>query len=134
MRRIRYRDRLRQAFRSRALTVGLLILAGLVSTAVGREVARYAAVRQELDQLAREISQAASATNNLKQVMASLQSATAQEGAARTRLNLQRPGERVLVIPGLPDAQQPSATETDQPADPPESNSQRWWKFLFQSS
>lgn len=133
MHRPRYRDRLRQTLRSRALTVGLLVVAGLVSTAVGREVARYVAVRQELDRLASEIDRAASTTDNLEQVMASLKSATAQEGAARTRLNLQKPGEKVLVIPDLTSLDQPSTAEPDRPAPTTESNSQRWWKFLFQS-
>lgn len=114
------------------LTLALLILAGLISLALGREVARYVAVRQELERLTSEITNAESSTQQLEHVLASLKSTTFQEGAARTRLNLQKPGEKVLVIPNVSSTNQSirEAEPTDgSPAT--ESNTRRWWKFIF---
>ncbi len=135
MSRLQRRQRLSALLKSRVLTLALLILALGVSLAVGREVARQLSVKRELVRLKKGILEAERSTQELQTLIASLRSPTFQEGAARTRLNLQKSGEKVLVIPDLVPSSQPT-NQSDSPSATPtqertEKNSQRWWKFLF---
>ncbi len=125
------------ALRSRAVTLGLVIVAGAVCLALGREAARRVAVQQELDRLTGQITEAESSTKGLERLLATLQSATYEEGEARTKRNLMKPGENVLVIPTTnvvagstnADTQGPGASGTTKP-----NNSSRWWNFIFHTS
>lgn len=135
MARLQRRQRLSALLKSRVLTLALLVLALSVSLAVGREVARQLSVKRELARLKTSIQEAEQSTKALQDVIASLRSPTFQEGAARTRLNLQKPGEKVLVIPDLAPSSQPT-NQSDSPSVAPtkertEKSSQRWWKFFF---
>lgn len=128
-------SRFRTLLRSRTLTVGLLVTAGAMSLALGREIAQRVSVQQELDRLTKDIAQAEQATKDLEQFLTTLKSPSYQEGQARTELNLQKPGEKVLVIPptnanlngsdvngsGLAGSQSSGRT----------SNYQRWWEYFF---
>lgn len=116
-----------------------MLMAALVSLALGREMARRVSVQQEIDRLTKEIAQAEQSTKELEQLMATVQSSTFQEGTARTRFNLQKPGENVLVIPDLETNANASAGEdetkqTTGGRQPDTSNVHRWWEFLFPST
>lgn len=127
-------QRLRGFLGSRALTLTLLVAAGTVSLAFGREIARRVSVQQELERLTGEIATAEQSTKDLENLIAALKSPSFQEGAARTQLNLQKPGENVLVIPAAtPGIPGPTNTATQASADQPaaRSNAQRWWNYLF---
>ncbi|MFH0828666.1 MAG: septum formation initiator family protein [Candidatus Kerfeldbacteria bacterium] len=125
-------------WRSRAVTLALIIIAGAVSLAFGREIARRVSVQQELDRLTSEISQAEETTKSLETLLATLKSATYEEGAARTRLNLQKPGEKVLVVPDVSAVTSAVNTEGESAQDvqskPKENNTRRWWDFIFHSA
>lgn len=122
--------------RSRVVTLALIIIAGAVSLAFGREIARRVTVQRELDRLTTEITQAESATKSLETLLATLKSTTYEEGAARMRLNLQKPGEKVLVVPdALVDTATVDADGGDNTGSttpiPKENNTHRWWDFIF---
>lgn len=131
------RTRLIELLRSRAFTVGLLVIAVAISLATGREVARRVAVQQELDRLTAEIEQEEESSKGLERLLATLRSSTFEEGSARTHLNLQKPGEKVLVVPevtvgeGADTAVQQQDTPTTPPVVP---NSRKWWDFIFTTS
>ncbi len=133
--RLNPRKRFKAALRSRSLTLVLLIIAGAVSLAVGREVARRVSVQREVNRLTQDITAAQRSTDDLSRLIATLRSVTYQEGAARTQLNLQKPGERVVVIPDDQDDVQSAPVEQRGPTAPvaPEPNARRWWNFLFGS-
>lgn len=135
--RLSRQDRIRAVVRSRILTMSLLGGACLVSLAVGREVGRRVSVQQEVDRLKAEIVEAEASTTDLEALIATLNSATFEEGAARTTLNLQKPGERVLVVPGsnaaANDSVKTNVTQSERITTDhqEESNTERWWDFLF---
>ena len=134
MRRDFRRKWLSSFLRSRALTVCLLVLAVAISLAVGREVAREISVHQEVNRLSAEISRAEQSSNQLSQLIATLQSPTFQERTARTKLNLQKPGEKVLIIPDLNNANRAATRQPDARSEAPitpAANTHRWWNFLF---
>lgn len=134
------RERILGLLRSRAITVGLIVIAGAICVALGREVARRVTVQREIDRLTEDIVAAERSTQDLDRLLATLKSSTYEEGAARTYLNLQKPGENVLVVPDLntgnvnsvnevPDRAAGQAASTSN-----ETNSKKWWDFIFHSS
>jgi len=112
-----------------------MVAAGAVSFGLGREIVRRVGVQQEIERLTKSISEAQASTTQLEQLIATLKSPSYEEGAARTQLNLQKPGESVLVVP-LADS--PAANSSSSGSGPtpsqeesPQSNPERWWNFLF---
>jgi len=136
MARYHHRRSFTDILQSRFTTIVLLIIAGAVSIAVGREMLRRITVQQEFHRLSQEIATAEHETERLESLIATLKSATFQEGAIRTKRNLQRPGESVLVIPGIEDRQRQNFDLTTRRVEEgaPRTNTQRWWQFLFRSS
>lgn len=131
------RTRLIELLRSRAFTIGLLVIAVAISLATGREVARRVSVQQEIDRLTAEIEQAEASTKGLERLLATLKSSTFEEGSARTHLNLQKPGEKVLVVPDVTSGEGIDAAvpQMNAPADSPAvPNSRKWWDFIFNTS
>lgn len=134
------RERILKLLRSRAITVGLIVIAGAICVALGREVARRVTVQRELDRLTKDIAAAEQSTQDLDRLLATLKSSTYEEGAARTYLNLQKSGENVLVVPDLNTGNVNTVNEapdrdTDQaPSTSNDTNSKKWWDFLFHSS
>jgi hypothetical protein len=134
------RERILNLLRSRAITVGLVVIAGVICVALGREVARRVTVQREIDRLTKDITAAEQSTQDLDRLLATLKSTTYEEGAARTYLNLQKPGENVLVVPDLNTENVNSVNETpnkgsDQDlSTADETNSKKWWDFIFHSS
>lgn len=131
------KSKLNAVFRSRAFTLTLLVVASAVSVAVGREVARRVVVHKEVERLTRDIARSEEKTRDLEKLIAVLQSPTFEERAARTHLNLQKSGEKVIIIPDLQTSEdtRDNGKEETVRAQPdynsPVSNTQRWWKFLF---
>jgi len=134
------RERILILLRSRAITVSLIVIAGAICVALGREGARRVAVQRELDRLTKDITAAEQSTKDLNRLLATLKSATYEEGAARTRMNLQKPGENVLVVPDVNAARDVSANEANAETagrsapQANETNSKKWWDFIFHSS
>ncbi|MBI4092448.1 MAG: septum formation initiator family protein [Candidatus Kerfeldbacteria bacterium] len=134
MPRLRSRQRSRSFLRSRAITVGLLVVTGAISLAVGREIARQVSIQQELQRLKAEIARSEQSTQNIERLITTLKSQTYQEGEARTRLNLQKPGENVLIIPNLSvneNSNRQASGEQAPESTSPKTNPNRWWNFLF---
>ena len=137
MARIMRRERILGAFRSRVMTLTLIVIAGAVCLALGREAARRVAVQQEIDRLTKDITVADQSTKELDHLLATLKSSTFEEGAARTYLNLQKPGEKVLVVPDSTTNSAtvvPGASTEPSPQKAPTKNTKRWWDFIFHSS
>lgn len=125
------------ALRSRATTLGLVIVAGAVCLALGREAARRVSVQQELDRLTSQITEAESSTTSLERLLATLQSTTYEEGESRTKRNLMKPGESVLVVPDTNVAGESvnaGAEGADAQNASKQNNSTRWWDFIFHTT
>lgn len=134
MPRFQRRQRFAAFLGSRAFTILLLLLAAGMSLAVGREIARRVSVQREIDRLTKHIGEAERSSTELQNLIASLKSSTFEEGVARTRFNLQKSGESVLVIPNLTatpsaNAAPESPEQTNVPAET--KNTQRWWNYFF---
>ncbi len=134
------RERILNLLRSRVITVGLIVVAIGTCVALGREVARRVTVQREIDRLTKDISVAEQSTQNLDRLLVTLKSSTYEEGAARTYMNLQKPGETVLVVPDVdPSNLNGPVGSIDTPSAPSapksnDTNSKKWWDFIFHSS
>ncbi len=134
------RERILILLRSRVITVSLIVIAGAICVALGREGARRVTVQRELDRLTRDIVAAEAKTQDLDRMLTILKSTTYEEGEARTSMNLQKPGEKVLVVPDVDTGSvSGDAAASDGTAEQPSerskgSNTGKWWDFIFHPS
>jgi hypothetical protein len=108
-----------------------------VSVSLLKEVFRRHTVANEVTSLQQEIGELESKNVDLESLIGYLQSPTYTEEEARLKLGLQRPGEKVLAIPGTngnsSEVLGTNAARPDQAssAAADRSNPQKWWAFLF---
>jgi cell division protein FtsB len=116
-----------------------IILVGLVAWGFLGEYQRSRALQQEiaaLDARATELRQENLELTDLREKLAG---SNAMEREARLKLNLQKPGEEVVVIRGEPAVAtrsvvaSPDGTDAASAEEAPTSlgNARRWWDFFF---
>ena len=106
----------------------LLFVAGVIYLifVVGKTVYQNYQIQQEILGLKNDITNLAQANKDLSAQILYYQSPSYQERIGREKLNLQKPGEKVIVI--LPEAKAKVVKE-----DPyvKLTNPQKWWLFFF---
>ncbi len=108
---------------------GLVVIVGL-GIALTRDVIRKARIRKEITALEQQIGGLERRNEELAGLIDYFESDTFTEREARAKLNVQRPGEKVIEV------QQPSGEPTTQIAiaevvTEPQTNPERWWTFFF---
>ena len=110
------------------LLLSLLIIGGVlfILYAVGNTVYENYQIQQEILGLKNDIANLAQGNKDLSAQILYYQSPSYQERIAREKLNLQKPGEKVIVI--MPEAKAKAVKE-----DPyvKLTNPQKWWLFFF---
>ncbi len=90
-------------------------------------------VGQESGRLQAELTQLEQRNLELQNLLAYYRTDSFKEKEARLRLNFQKPGERVVVVPAPPDEETVSiarpSTETQDPTPP--SNVEQWRQYFF---
>lgn len=116
------------------LVVGFFILAA-VSFFLVKEYYKKRQIQSEIQKLEDEAAKINRDNLEIQDKIAYLQSRDYQEREAKDKLNLQNPGENVVVIkPGVA-KEQGIKIETEnipQPLPPGIPNPQKWWKYFFQ--
>jgi cell division protein DivIC len=125
------KGRFRSFFRSGKwiAVVGIILLVGL-GVALSREVARKSRINNEVAALEADIYSLERRNEELNGLIDYFQSDAFAEREAREKLNVQKPGEKVIEV------QTPEVTPTQVAAAPaaaplPDDNPQRWWVYLF---
>ncbi|MEK7631481.1 MAG: septum formation initiator family protein [Patescibacteria group bacterium] len=111
----------------------ILLIAFLV-VGITKEVVRRFSLREEITTLEQQIAELEAQNRTLGEYVASINTDSFREREARKRLNVQRPGESLLI---LPETRSLTATNTQlaSNADPGgTSNPQRWWQYFFSPS
>lgn len=108
---------------------GLVVIVG-IGIALTRDVIRKARIRKEIASLEQQISGLERRNEELAGLIDYFESDTFTEREARAKLNVQKPGEKVIEV------QQPSGEPTTQVAvaptvAQPQTNPERWWNFFF---
>jgi len=109
--------------------VGLVILAGL-GVVLSREILRRAQIGSEIANLEQDIGQLESRNDDLEGLISYFQSDTFLELEAREKLNVQRPGEKVIEV-HQPDVSSSLVGLAPHPVFVPKNNPERWWVYLF---
>lgn len=116
------------------LIVGFFVLAA-VSFFLAKEYYKKRQIQSEIQKLEDEAAKINRDNLEIQDKIAYLQSRDYQEREAKDKLNLQNPGENVVVIkPGVA-REQAMETENEnppQPLPPAVPNPQKWWKYFFQ--
>ena len=84
-------------------------------------------VNLEITDLENEINYLAKQNQDLGQLISYLKSDTFIEQEAKLKLGLKKPGENLVVMPQLDDAQ----TENNVSANKETTNSAKWWAYFF---
>ena len=104
----------------------------LVAWGLSGEFLRNREMRHEIERLQQDADGLEAKNAELAETSERSSSRGVLEKEARTKLNLQRPGEQVVVVrpgPGRPEADPVPAR--GQGKDEPRSNPARWWHYFF---
>lgn len=115
----------------RTLIVNVVVFA-LVAWGLSGEFMRNREMQQEIDKLRNEATDLETKNTALEETSARASSQGVLEHEARTKLNLRKPGEEVVVVrpgPGEPAADEAPA-RVDRETEPA-SNPARWWHYFF---
>lgn len=111
-----------------------IILLGLIAAAIARETIKKQQVQSEIDQLKAEAAKIERENSDLSDRIAYFQSKDYQEKEAKDKLNLQNPGENVVIV--KPNAENKAVPVEDTPSNDKKlvvrtSNIQKWWDYFF---
>lgn len=121
-----------QWLRQRAITIFMLLVFGYLVLGSVKLVIENYRVNQDTKRLETELSQLEQHNLELQSLLAYYRTESYKEKEARARLNFQKPGERLVVVP-QPTDEEPSITQPStetQPPTPP-SNPRQWWNYFF---
>lgn len=112
---------------------GVLLLEGIliviILIGITKEVVRRMSLRQEIATLEQQIAELQAQNRSLGEYVASINTESFREREARKRLNLQRPGETLLIVPEASGTS--LVTSVASAAQPGTSNAKRWWLYFF---
>lgn len=114
------------------LIFGLFIL-GFIIIALGRETYRKYQVQKEINALQTEIENLEKSNQELAALLEYVKTESFKEKEAREKLNLQKSGEKVVIIPSQELNQQQSADIEKAAENINISNPIKWWQYLFAS-
>ena len=115
--------------------IGLFVMAILIFFSVNlvREIINRQDLQKEIDKLQADIDNIESRNDELGNLMEYFKSIDFVEEVARTKLNLRKPGENIIIVP-----EEGDNTETDNQLSAfiktdikTLSNPQRWWSYFF---
>ena len=111
---------------SKSFVVFLIIILTLVVIALGRESYRYYRVNQEIKDLEQRIGELEKSNEEFSRMQEYFQSEEFLEKEARLKLNLAKPGEKLIIIK-VPEGFEGEQEEVVEEA----SNVQLWWEYFF---
>lgn len=110
-----------------------LIIFGYLLVGSGKLVYENFRVHEDSGQLSSEVDQLKQHNLELENLLAYYRTDSYKEKEARARLNFQKPGEKLVVVP-VPEGEDVSSALTPGPETQPEtpdSNPRQWWNFFF---
>lgn len=121
------------------LLISLLILI-FFSTNLVKEIINRRDLKKEISSLAEEINRLEGRNQELSSMIEYFKSIDFVEKEARTKLNLRKPGEKIIIV-----AEEETPTSTVEPVSESSprlitapvktlSNPERWWNYFFKNS
>ena len=126
-----------QIFSSKILLIISLITLIFFSTNLVKEIINRRDLKKDVRSLEEEINRLESRNNELSQLIGYFESLDFVEKEARTKLNLRKPGEKIIIV-----GDEESEANTVQPIEQDISNyitneivslsnPERWWNYFF---
>ncbi len=109
---------------------GLVVLVGL-GVALTKDFYRKAKINQEINTLEEEIGHLSQRNEELTGLISYFESDTFKEREARSKLNVQKPGERVIEVEEPEIEAAVLATQPVTETEEPRNNIERWWLHFF---
>jgi len=114
---------------SKSFIVFLVIILILVAIALGRESYRNFRINQNIKNLEKKIEELRISNEELAEMERYFQSEEFLEKEARLKLNLTKPGEKLIIIKQI--KQDLEEIEQKQGIAKEISNIQKWWEYFF---
>jgi cell division protein FtsB len=115
------------------LFLGIIIL-GFLIFSFGRKFLESREIDGEIKEAGDEIAILEAKNNELKDFLDFLNTDTFLEQEARLKFNLQKPGESVVIIPGIGEKGEDERSKTEVAADNEAlSNPGKWWNYFFKT-
>jgi cell division protein FtsB len=115
------------------LTLAFITIGGI---AISKEIYRKRQVQREIDSLRAEAEKIKKGNLDLEQKLSYLGSQDYREKEAKDKLNLQSPGENVVVVkPGALKKEEDKSDDTPEQSlveGPGVSNPKKWWNYFFE--
>lgn len=123
---------IKKIFSSKLVLLAVFVLAILLGLAAGKSFLKKYQINREIKNLEAEINKLESSNRELSDLIQYLNSDFFVEQEARLKLGLQKPGEKVMVIPSqttgnLANIQEKEYTNKEL------NNPQKWWRYFFPS-
>lgn len=117
---------------TKIITISLVLVIIIFVVKITQEIINRRSLNNELANLNQQITNLQGKQQELENLMTYLESSDFIEKEARTRLNLRKDGERVIIIPS-------SSTNNNLPASATITtttikeltNFQKWWQYIF---
>ena len=121
-------------WQSRAMVVGAAVLLVFFGVSLSKELIRRYEINKEVNKLKAEVTTLEGRNKALADLIQLYNSPSYQEQQARAKLNLRKPGEKVIAIPEeeLKMANQ-RAIEERKKQERPRSNPEKWKNYFFKS-
>lgn len=119
----------RKIFRSKFILLLILAALGVLSYFFSIEFKKRYVVEREIQNMDKQIAGLEKNNSELSNLIGYLQSPSFQEKEIRQKLNLQKPGEHVVVLPSEKTDGTLQSAAQDGAAQKP--NWQKWWDYFF---
>ena len=123
--------RIASVLRSKPFLITAFIVLAYLLVVLSRVVWQNYQVNQQVALLKQQIETLKQSNDDLKAQIVYYQTDAYREQVARSELGLQKPGEKVLIVPKSGKQDQ---SESSRQAQSPRSNFQSWWDFFFAPS
>lgn len=126
----------KRIFASKLFLFFLLITLVFLGFKVGQESYYKYQLQQKINNLKSEIDKVEGENNQLSKMMNYLKNESYLEQEARVKLNLKKPGEKVVIFPGKEKKENSNfkILEQDENAQKNSSaNHWRWWEYFFEA-
>lgn len=121
--------------KSKILPAVFLIIIIVVGAELAQAIRREYEVNKEIDSLKEEITRYDNENNDLEKMMEYYNTLSYKEKEARLKLNLQKPGEKTILVD--PPEKEPAKTEMEIKKEVEnslkgETNIKKWWNYFFE--
>ncbi|MFA6587574.1 MAG: septum formation initiator family protein [Patescibacteria group bacterium] len=126
---------LKRVLTSRGIIVFEVLIIAFLLIGISKEIIRRVSLRQEITTLEKQITELESQNRSLGEYVASINTESFKEKEARKRLNLQKPGESLLILPETKSlSNETPENSISNSIGKGKSNPLRWWRYFFTSS